>query len=166
MHAEVLSWVEQSMAWWPNRPQRKLSILEFGSLDINGSVRSILEERSENYVGVDVNFGKGVDIVADASLFRDEKLFDVVVCCEVFEHTPAWKDIVRNSHNNLLLGGLFICTMAGLGRPPHSALDENPIREWEYYGNIEEQHLAAELTIFSKQETSVVNCDTRGRAIK
>ena len=166
MHAEVLSWVDESMNWWAEKPSKKLNVLEFGSLDINGSVRSILESTSERYVGVDVNFGKGVDVVGDASVFRDIDLFDVVVCCEVFEHTPLWKTIILNAYNNLVPGGLFICTMAGLGRPPHSALDENPIREWEFYGNVSERELSQELQLFSRYETNVVNFDTRGRAVK
>ena len=166
MHAEVLSWVSESLDWWGTGKSRKFDVLEFGSLDINGSVRSILEPVAHRYVGIDANYGKGVDLIADASTFRDFQLFDIVVCCEVFEHTPLWPLIVKNARNNLREGGLFICTMAGAGRAPHSALDENPKRDWEYYENVDEHQLSTHLSIFARFETSIVNQDTRGRAIK
>lgn len=166
MHAEVLSWVSESLRWWGCDESRKVSVLEFGSLDINGSVRSILEPISDNYLGIDANYGKGVDIIADASVFKHSDLFDIVVCCEVFEHTALWPSIIKNAYANLNYGGLFICTMAGVGRPPHSALDENPVRDWEHYQNVDETQLSSQLAIFATFQTDVINQDTRGRAIK
>jgi len=163
MHKEVLDWVQSSVEWWG---QEASSVLEFGSLDINGSVRTLLEKPSTRYLGIDVVHGPGVDVVADASMFRDVQLFDVVVCCEVFEHTPKWPKIVANAWRNLRDGGLFIATMAGEGRQPHSAIDERPIRDFEYYSNVTKQQLHTELLIFRQFETDVVNADTRGRAIK
>jgi SAM-dependent methyltransferase len=166
MHESVLKWVSQSFDWWGEHPKTNFRILEFGSLDINGSVRLVLEQHAREYVGIDIQHGKGVDIVADASLFMDIEPFDVVVCCEVFEHTPKWPKIVSNAWRNLRDGGLFIATMAGEGRQPHSAIDERPIRDFEYYSNVTKQQLHTELSIFRQFETDVVNADTRGRAIK
>lgn len=166
MHSQVLDWVSESVEWWKSKTKDKNSVLEFGSLDINGSVRSILEPISDRYIGIDPAFGKGVDIVADASVFRDTELFDIVVCCEVFEHTPKWPEIVRNAHRNLKPSGLFIATMAGEGRPPHSAIDENPIRPHEYYGNVTVSALRQEMAIFSNYEVNSLGFDTRGRGVK
>jgi hypothetical protein len=56
--------------------------------------------------------------------------------------------------------------MAGEGRHPHSAIDENPIRDFEYYKNVATDELQASLTDFSLFEVNVVNNDTRGRAIR
>ncbi len=60
MHKEVLDWVEESFKWWGAKPS---SVLEFGSLDINGSVRSILQTADTLYVGIDIVHVKGVDVV-------------------------------------------------------------------------------------------------------
>jgi SAM-dependent methyltransferase len=166
MHKEVLDWVEESVEWWGAPTPATLRVLEFGSLDINGSVRSVLAPLADSYTGIDANYGKGVDIVADASVFRGLGLFDLVVCCEVFEHTAKWAKIVTNAHSNLTPGGLFICTMAGEGRPTHSALDENPKRDWEYYRNVSGPELEREMGIFKNYEVGVLGQDTRGRGIK
>lgn len=163
MHQEVINWVEDSIQWWGKSPDR---VLEFGSYDINGSVRSLLEKPNIQYVGIDIVYGKGVDIVADASVFSDLEKYDIVVCCEVFEHTPKWTQIIKNAYKNLSDGGLFIATMAGEGRFPHSAIDQNPIRDFEYYHNITKDELANELLMFSSFEVNVINADTRGRGIK
>lgn len=166
MHKEVLGWVEDSITWWGKPLSQSLRILEFGSLDINGSVRSVLTPLADTYIGIDANYGKGVDVVADASVFRDLGLFDLVVCCEVFEHSEKWPMIVANANANLTPGGLFVCTMAGEGRPPHSAIDENPKRDWEYYKNVSGPELERQMMIFSKFEIDVLGQDTRGRGIK
>lgn len=166
MHSEVLDWVRSSLEWWDDDQREGLAILEFGSLDINGSVRSVLQPSTSRYVGIDPAYGKGVDIVADASVFRDTQLFDIVVCCEVFEHTEKWPQIVFNAHRNLREGGLFIATMAGEGRAPHSAIDENPIRPHEYYKNVTVAELEDELRIFSQFEANALGFDTRGRGKK
>lgn len=166
MHKAVLDWVEKSLSSWTPLTDRKLRVLEFGSVDINGSVRSILQPMSSDYVGIDPNYGRGVDIVADASVFRDIEPFDIVVCCEVFEHTPKWRLIIYNAHLNLVKGGLFIATMAGDGRNPHSAIDENPIRPWEYYANVGASELEPCMAIFERYEIDVFEQDTRVRAIK
>lgn len=142
------------------------SVLEFGSLDINGSVRSVCQDKTDYYLGVDIVHGPGVDVVGDASIFGDVRQYDVVICCEVFEHTPKWPIIVNNAYDNLVQGGLFVTTMAGIGRAPHSAFDERPIRDFEYYQNISEDELSSCLGKFSFMETNTLGNDTRGRAIK
>ena len=99
--------------------------------------------------------GPGVDIVHDAAKFTKPNAFDVVVCAEVFEHTPEWQTIIKKSYKNLVDGGLLLCTMAAEGRPPHSAIDEKPIREWEHYANIGEWQLKQTLTNIGFKDVSV-----------
>lgn len=165
MHVEVLQWV--SYAFNKNKiNDSKLDVLEFGSLDINGSVRSIFEPISLSYVGVDMQEGPGVDIVANAKDFKIDKTFDVVVCCEVFEHTPEWREIIDNAYGHMKDGAIFIATMAGEGRRPHSAIDENAIRDWEYYANVGAWELNRKLKIFSKHEVDYLANDLRCWAIK
>ena len=145
-----------------------LNILEIGSLDINGSVRPMFKPFQVTYTGIDMQEGPGVDIVVDAAKFINFEAYDVVVCAEVFEHTPQWPQIIQNSYNNLVDGGIFIATMAGEGRYPHSAIDEKPIRDWEHYSNIGWWELKQTLTKigFKKVDVNVFENDTRCLAVK
>lgn len=167
MHGSALDWVRGSFGTWKMvQPDGPINVLEFGSLDINGSVRYIFSPYIGSYIGLDLQDGPGVDVVADAATYDDGITYDVVVCCEVFEHTPAWPDIVGNAYNRLRVGGLFVATMAGEGRPPHSAIDENPIREWEYYGNVMYDDMAAVLRLYSTWTVDKEGTDLRCWAVK
>ena len=165
MHQAVDEWVFKSFHDWRDG-RTHLRVLEIGSLDINGSVRHIFKPFAEKYIGIDIQEGPGVDVVAGATDYLSPEYFDVVVCAEVFEHTPEWKKIINNSYVNLMNGGIFIATMAGEGRHPHSAIDENPIREWEHYSNIGWWELNQALKAFKTKEVNVLNTDTRCLAVK
>lgn len=140
MHIEVQDFVFKQFHNWrsgvENAHRKNFEVLEIGSLDINGSIKSIFTPFASDYVGIDVQEGPGVDIVADATTYVLDEAFDIIVCCEVFEHLENWKEVVYNSFINLKSGGIFIGTCAGEGRPPHSAIDEKPIRSHEYYQNV------------------------------
>jgi SAM-dependent methyltransferase len=171
MHGNVIQWVAQSLEMRKTLSAKNTAahVLEIGSLDINGSVRSLFDELTSDggsFFGIDLQEGPGVDLVADASVYKTDKQFDIVVCAEVFEHTAVWPKIVKNAHSMLVPGGMFIATMAGEGRPPHSAIDENPIRSWEYYKNVTSHDLKEKLAIFSDCEVDVKDTDTRCWAIK
>lgn len=174
MHGEVLGWVAESLAAYSDADTAKKTgarVLELGSLDINGSVRSLFNDLVSNggyYLGLDVQEGPGVDLVADASVYTEDTPYDIVVCAEVFEHTALWKKIIKNTHSLLVPGGMFIATMAGEGRHPHSAIDENPIRDWEYYKNVTGPMLEEGLGAagFSEYSVNVRGTDTRCWAIK
>lgn len=103
----------------------KVRVLEVGSWDVNGSVRSFF--KNADYVGVDVADGPGVDMVSrgeDISLPPDS--FDVTISCECFEHNSAWSATFRNMVRMLKPGGLCIITCATLGRPEHGTKRTNP----------------------------------------
>jgi len=137
MHPEAMEW----MTRYQSTENQK--VLDIGARDINGSPRSLFP--NADYTGMDVTDGPGVDIVADATVWNPDKAYDVVVCCEVFEHTPGWPRIIGTAWRSLRKGGLFICTMAGPGRAPHSAVDGGRVREGEYYGNVDPDLLEKEL---------------------
>jgi SAM-dependent methyltransferase len=146
MHPPVIDWVQSTFDIWRRGKDGPYNILEIGSLDINGSVRPIFEDHKRTYIGIDPQDGPGVDIVADAATFDISVAFDVIVCAEVFEHTEVWREIMSNAYRLLKSEGLFTATMAGVGRSPHSAIDENPIRDWEWYENITEEAMTMALT--------------------
>jgi cyclopropane fatty-acyl-phospholipid synthase-like methyltransferase len=112
--------------------------------------------------------GPGVDLVTNAATFITDELVDVIVCCEVFEHTGEWPQILETSYKNLNTNGILIGTAAGEGRAPHSAIDENPIRDWEYYANVKANELRTvlEANNFKNIIINNLNADIRWIAIK
>jgi hypothetical protein len=147
MHAEAYRYVRSVVeTTWP--PLAGANVIEFGALNINGSVRELFEQADvDSYTGLDIVAGPGVDIVGDATSFTTslDQRYDVVVCCEVFEHLPNWHEIIERSAECLVPRGLLILTMAGLGRDPHSAVDGGPLQPGEHYANIDGEELVTTL---------------------
>lgn len=138
MHDAVMKWVRQT------RPETVGAVLEFGSLNINGTVRDLFED-ADSYVGVDLQEGPDVDVIGDAATWQPDEPVDVVVCTEVFEHASNWPQIVSNAFEALAGGGVLIATMAGPGRAPHSARRESGPDPDEHYSNVDPGDLEAEL---------------------
>jgi SAM-dependent methyltransferase len=117
-------------------------VLEVGSLDINGSVRSYFN--TDNYIGVDVAAGPGVDEVCQGQLVdHPTGAFDVTVSCECMEHNPYWAETLANMFRMTKPGGLVIVSFATIGRAEHgtsrTAGSDSPLSisiGWEYYRNI------------------------------
>ena len=136
MHAEAFAYVAGALAG-----RSFGSVLDVGGRNVNGTVRDLFPAAA--YTALDIAPGGGVDIVADAADWTPPSTFDAVVCCEVFEHTPRWPEILRTMAAALELGGTAIVTAASLDRTPHSAVDGGPLRDGEYYGNVDPRDLAA-----------------------
>lgn len=134
MHPEARDFVQRQVG--------RLSLLEFGSRDVNGGIRDLFT--GWDYLGVDRVPGRGVDAVADAAMFDTPKRYDVVACCEAFEHAENWRAIVANAFRLLRPGGLFVGTAAGPDREPHNC-DGTPHDGKEWYANIVPDELADEL---------------------
>jgi len=129
-------------------------VCEFGSYYVNGAVRDLFPDC--NYVGVDIRPGPGVDIVGDCATWDDGRRFDIVLCCEVFEHAENWKKIVGNAYKLLRGGGRFIVTAAGPNRPKHTCDGQ----AWsdkvkEHYKNIEPDKLKTALEVAGFKEVYV-----------
>lgn len=131
MHQQAYEWVSKTVSQIPVRR----SVLEFGSRDVNGTARSVFSQ-ADRYLGIDIIEDAGVDIVADASTFKAGDTFDTVLCMEVLEHTDKAREICRNAHAHLSKHGVFIATMAGIGRQPHSAVEGGELKEGEFYRNV------------------------------
>ncbi len=129
MHAEALAWVESY-----STPDQLL-ILDIGGRDINGSTHGLFP--GATFTTLDIRPGPGVDIVADAGTWEPPGEWDMVISTETFEHTANWADIVRTAYKALKPGGLFVATMAGPGRPEHSAVDGANLQPGEHYGNVD-----------------------------
>jgi SAM-dependent methyltransferase len=119
-------------------------VLEVGSLDINGSMRSFFSNC--DYLGIDVGEGNGVDLVVQGQEYdAPDNIFDVCSSGECFEHNPYWAETFANMVRMCKSGGLVFFTCATTGRPEHgtSRSDRNssPLTVnigWEYYKNLDE----------------------------
>jgi len=116
VHKEAYAFVAGVVGGLDLRGKR---VLEIGSLDVNGSVRPLFAGASD-YIGIDLTSGRGVDLVGDAEEFDGRGEFDVVVCCEVLEHTRKPEGIIQSARRALKGGGWLILTCASDGRDPHS----------------------------------------------
>lgn len=140
MHAPVLNFVTRFATRAP------ISLIEIGSLDVNGRIRHLFP--NARYTGLDIIGGPGVDIVADASKWSPPETVDMVICCEVFEHTSLWRHIIRNAIRWLrppvgsTPGGQLVATCATKRRKPHGA-HGGPLRPGEYYANVQEAEISA-----------------------
>lgn len=116
-----------------------VSVLDIGGRDVNGSPRHLFPAAT-TYTVLDALPGdrpEDVDIITDAATWNPApRTWDVVICAEVFEHTPAWRAICATAYAACAPGGRLIVTTAAPGRVPHSAVDGAVLRAGEYYGNI------------------------------
>ena len=120
-------------------------VLEIGSLNLNGTIRTLFDNC--DYLGIDVAEGRGVDKVAFGNEFdAPDNTYDVCISCECFEHNPYWKETFINMHRMCKLGGLVIVTCATTGRAEHGTLRANPQDSpitsrmgWTYYKNLTEK---------------------------
>jgi SAM-dependent methyltransferase len=138
MHQQALAYIGATAKTFPS----PALVVDLGGLNINGSPRWLFD--GANYVSVDVVYGPGVDVVANATTYKPANgdLADIVICAEVLEHTPEAPEIVRNAIEILRPGGLFIMTAAGPNRAPHSAVDGGRLRMGEFYRNVTRELLA------------------------
>lgn len=116
-----------------------ISVVEVGARDVNGSVRPLFP--NARYWGTDAQPGPGVDEVADGATWQPSEPVDLVVCTEVFEHTPAWREILANMVRMLRPGGRLVVTMAGPGRPVHGLHVDDPLVPG-WYRNVEPHELS------------------------
>lgn len=128
---------------FPNYFKNK-KVLEVGSLDINGSMRSIFSDCE--YIGIDVDEGNGVDIVCQGQEYdAPDESFDVCSSGECFEHNPYWAETFANMVRMCKSGGLVFFTCATTGRKEHGTTrtdsESSPLTVkigWEYYRNLDE----------------------------
>jgi SAM-dependent methyltransferase len=108
MHRSVLDFIRVEVA---SRNLSDRSVLEVGSLNVNGSARSYF---SGEYWGVDMRPGSGVDEVLNAHDLRDaDGPFDVIVCTEMLEHDDAPWISLRQMAGACAPGGHLLVTARG-----------------------------------------------------
>lgn len=130
------------------------SVLDIGSLDINGNNRYLFENYT--YIGVDVGPGRNVDVVSKGHEYKSDIKYDIVISSECFEHDMFYSETIKNCVELTKNGGLFTFTCASTGRPEHGTrrskpqdaplLNEN--LEWgDYYKNLTEEDIRKVLDV-------------------
>lgn len=129
------------------------SVIEMGSLDINGSVRH--QFSVARYVGVDLAPGPGVDLVSlGHQVDLPSSSFDCAVSMNCFEHNPYWLDTFINMLRLARAGGLVVVSTATTGCREHgtrrSAPESSPhtvAQGWTYYRNLTERDFTRRLAL-------------------
>lgn len=127
-------------------------VLDVGSLDINGSLRSMFT--NSTYVGIDLGPGKNVDIVSKGHEFKSDTPFDTIVSANCLEHDMFYRDTLRNMVSLLRSGGLMVLGCASTGFREHGTRRTTPHDapllegEWaDYYKNLNEAHVREAIDI-------------------
>lgn len=106
------------------------TVIDVGSLDINGSYREIFESRGWDYIGCDVTPGKNVDVLLDdpyALPFKDDSI-DLVVSGQALEHIEfVWQTMAEISR--ILRSGGMVFLIAPSRGPEHRF----PVDCWRFY---------------------------------
>ena len=124
-HPEQQAFFEEQVKRFKTFFEAADTVLEVGSQDINGSVRSYFNKRSK-YLGVDLGPAKGVDLVVPGQLLElPDGWADIAVTTECLEHAREWRGILANMIRTTKAGGLMLITCAGTLRPTHGTLDSD-----------------------------------------
>jgi len=108
---------------------QKIKVIEIGSQDVNGSLRSVAPADYE-YVGVDFAPGKGVDVVLSDpyALPFDGESADIVVSSSCFEHSELFWLLFLEIMRILKPKGLFY-----LNAPANGVFHRWPVDCWRFY---------------------------------
>lgn len=113
----------------PKVSSEEIVIVDVGSQDVNGSLRSFAPSRSR-YIGVDFVEGAGVDIVLRdpyALPFSSDSV-DAVVCSSVFEHSEFFWLLFLECLRILKPAGLLY-----LNAPSNGMVHRYPMDGWRFY---------------------------------
>lgn len=104
-------------------------IVEIGSQDVNGTLRSVAPSEFE-YIGVDFQMAKGVDIVIEDPYFLpfDEQTADIVISSSCFEHSEMFWLVFLEVMRILKPAGIFY-----LNAPSSGNFHRYPVDCWRFY---------------------------------
>ena len=126
-------------------------VVEVGSRDVNGSLRSIITAWGANrYIGLDILQGPGVDVVCRAEEVTDklgENSFDIVISTEMLEHIENWREAISNIKRVCKPGGIVLLTTRSQGYGYHGY----PYDFWRY-GTDDMKEIFADFEILELEE--------------
>jgi SAM-dependent methyltransferase len=102
-------------------------IIDIGSLNINGCVKPIFEKGQ--YIGIDMEAGLNVDVVANASnLPFSNNEIDIIVSISCFEHDDMFWVTFLEMCRVLNVGGLIY-----INAPSNGFYHAHPVDNWRFY---------------------------------
>ncbi|HNT56306.1 MAG TPA: methyltransferase domain-containing protein [Syntrophales bacterium] len=110
--------------------EKPLTILDVGSMDINGSYRDLFDSPPWHYRGADMAEGKNVDLVLrDPHAWKEipSRSLDVVISGQALEHMAFFWIVILEVERILRPGGFF-CLIAPSGGPAH----RYPVDCWRF----------------------------------
>jgi SAM-dependent methyltransferase len=109
--------------------QPKVKVIEIGSQDVNGTLRSTIPSSFE-YVGVDFVEGKNVDVVLEDpyKLPFESESADIVLSSSCFEHSEMFWLVFLEIMRVLKPKGLFY-----LNVPSNGWFHRHPVDCWRFY---------------------------------
>ncbi len=116
-HEEQMQWLQKVKNLMPKHFLYK-DVLEFGSRNINGTVRDLFMHCTHR--GIDVTPGDCVDYISLCHEYKGDPA-DVVVSTEMLEHDPYWQWSLKNMVKLLRPNGLLLITCATTGRAEHGS---------------------------------------------
>jgi len=107
--------------------QRALSlpigqVLEVGSMNVNGTPRTVFQHLATDYIGVDIATGNCVDFVMSGEELTRHfpaRYFDTVICCETLEHCVRPWRVIEEMKQVLKPGGHLWISTPTFGFPLH-----------------------------------------------
>ena len=143
--------------------------LDVGSLDINGSNRSMFIKG--NYIGLDIGKGANVDIICHVHEYNPGFLFDCIISTEMLEHDKYYKKSLKAMFELLEVGGLLLLTAAANDRKEHGTYRAN--REsspftLDYYKNVTKRMIIESLDMkkFKEYNLQIIKNDLHFWGIK
>src|SRR6185295_17320064 len=134
----------------------KILELGSGSQRIAGSIRPYFNEAQE-YIGVDIEEGPGVDIVSRAQDTKfEENYFDTLAIFSLFEHDLDWKETMSHNIKWLKPGGLIFTCFGAEGNEPHMSVWQ-PVPHQEFLDHAKSLGLKV-LDAFFEEDRYGKNC--------
>ena len=127
MHPTAFEWGQRFFGVYAGPPAQ--TVIEVGSQDVNGSLRSVAPPSSK-YIGVDFVKGKGVDVVLDDPyrLPFEDGFADMVVSSSVLEHSEMFWLLFADVLRVLKPTGLFYILV-----PANGVFHRYPVDCWRFY---------------------------------
>jgi len=171
MHTQQVEFINKLLNNYPEYKTNQ-TILDCGSLDINGNNRKFFESY-KSYTGLDVGPGNNVDIISRVHEYKTKKKYSVVISGEMLEHDQYWRESLSAMIKLLKKGGILIITCATEGRPEHGTNRTTPYDApyiGDYYKNLTEEDFRSviDTELFSDFafDVNTDNCDLYFYGIK
>lgn len=149
-HPEQQAFLTTMKQLFPGCFTSSCHVLEVGSQDINGTIRSLFGEGVE-YLGLDLGLAQGVDWTIPGELIElPDGWADTCISTECFEHAHSWDKILLNMIRITKPQGLLIVTVAGDERATHGTIDSDEASSpftSSYYQNLGSDDIGSKIRL-------------------